>query len=540
MTSPWEHSSVAGIILFPVGLARGGSEWVEVVGSVVGQDLALSELIIAPVDPAGERLNASELLGRFTDHPLIRRPVRAHPNRAEALAAAFAEVSSDYVALVISDAAPVLLRRSAIRTLMMAAVRRPDVGLVYGDYATVDTDGAEFVRHILDYHPGRLRETFDMSLLWLLPSKTVRSVGGIDPADGAGDLYSLRLRISEQAELVHVGSRHDGVLPTVRAAGRGHDVFDYLLDDKAAQADYERCLTAHLDRIGARLESDRPVESVRYSVEEEAGFAGCMASVVIPVYRRPEFIGTAIESALGQTVRNIEVIVVVNGGEHDPTTEQVQRYLPGGDRHDPAAPAVRLAVVDVNNIGFCLNHGIGLARGKYYVQLDSDDRLKPDAVESLVEVFESDPSVAVVIGSYEVWELDAAGTRTLRADLPAVSHPEWTAENGINNLLRVGGAGAPRSAHIKAIREVGWFSLNDLPSSRNYGEDYDLILRLGERYRIGRVWRPIYEVIRHPGGTDHSIDQVTIDRNENAKDEMRLAAIRRRQSLNRSAGAHRP
>ena len=76
--------------------------------------------------------------------------------------------------------------------------------------------------------------------------------------------------------------------------------------------------------------------------------------------------------------------------------------------------------------------------------------------------------------------------------------------------------------------------MNDDPACRNYGEDYDLVMRMSERYRIGRVWDPIYEVVRHSGGTDHSINQEVVDRNNNAKDHMRLEAVRRRQALNAS------
>ena len=77
------------------------------------------------------------------------------------------------------------------------------------------------------------------------------------------------------------------------------------------------------------------------------------------------------------------------------------------------------------------------------------------------------------------------------------------------------------------------FSVNEDPFARNYGEDYDMVLRISEKHRIGRVWDAIYEVIRHSGGTDHSIDQVTIDRNDEAKDWMRRLAIIRRQFLNK-------
>jgi hypothetical protein len=61
-----------------------------------------------------------------------------------------------------------------------------------------------------------------------------------------------------------------------------------------------------------------------------------------------------------------------------------------------------------------------------------------------------------------------------------------------------------------------------------------MVLEVSERHRIGRVWDPIYEVVRHAGGTDHAIDQHTIDRNDEAKDYMRAEAIKRRIKLNKS------
>jgi hypothetical protein len=141
----------------------------------------------------------------------------------------------------------------------------------------------------------------------------------------------------------------------------------------------------------------------------------------------------------------------------------------------------------------------------------------------------------MVVGSYAVWQKQADGSLVRREDIPVVTHDEWTEENGRNNLLRINGAGAPRSFHIKVLKEVGWFGVNDTPYSRNYGEDYDLVQRIIERYRMGRVWDPIYKVVRHTGGTDHSIDQVTIDRNDEAKDHMRLEALQRRIAMNKKA-----
>ena len=43
---------------------------------------------------------------------------------------------------------------------------------------------------------------------------------------------------------------------------------------------------------------------------------------------------------------------------------------------------------------------------------------------------------------------------------------------------------------------------------------------------------PIYDVVRHSGGTDHNIDENTVNRNDEAKDQMRIEAIRRRLKIN--------
>jgi hypothetical protein len=117
-------------------------------------------------------------------------------------------------------------------------------------------------------------------------------------------------------------------------------------------------------------------------------------------------------------------------------------------------------------------------------------------------------------------------------NIPVVTHNEWTEENGRNNLLRINGAGAPRAIPISVIKEIGYFGMNDEPYARNYGEDYEMVLKISEKHRVGRIWDPIYEVIRHKGGTDHNIDTETIIRNDEAKDHMRLQALNRRKTMN--------
>ena len=537
MNANFDEIAVSIVMLFRGDPAYPLPDFQADLNAALEQDQPLTEVIV--VDDRGPAA-----LPDFATPALVRELPRHVPgtftDRAAMFNAGIRAARGEYVLLLFNDRSRVTLKRSAARTMVMAATRgvpdgaRPPAAMVYADYERVNPDGSRHEVHLLDWHAGRLRDTVDFGSVILVRTQLLRELGGFDEQYAAADWYDLRLRVSERGAPVHVANRCAGSLYAVAAPVASHNVFAYLLADRSSQLEMERACTEHLKRVGAYLVPGAHVRPIAYDAEEEHRFADCIASVVTPVYRRPEFIGRAIESVQAQTEQHVEMIVIVNGGDDDPTAAAVRRYMPGGDHYAAGKPPVRLIVTDVNNLGLCLNSGLAAARGKYYVQLDSDDRLKPDAVEKLLAVFASDPTIGMVVGSYEVWTLDEAdGSLTRNAEIPVVTHPEWTADNGRNNLLRINGAGAPRAAHIKAIRAAGWFGVNDSPHCRNYGEDYDLVLRISERHAIGRVWEPIYEVIRHAGGTDHAIDQPTIDRNDEAKDAMRAEALRRRIELNR-------
>lgn len=539
------HELTASIVLvYNDGLPYDHAAWATMLRSALAQDHPPADVII--VDGRGPQARP-DFLPADVPADRLRHVPGTYANRAAMYNAALQAAVGEFVLVLYNDTAPITLRKSALQVMLMAATRNPPlgspvsgaggehapVGMVYGDFERIDAAGARKDVHLLDWHAGRCRDMTEFGSAILYRAAALRDVGGFDEQYAAADHYDLRLKLGERFRIAHIANRYAGSLYSVSAAGAAHNVFAYLLAGRESQIEMERAFTEHLKRTGAYLAPGAHVRKIAYTPQEEARFADCIASIITPVNNRPGFIGRAIESVQAQTVRNIEMIVVVNGGESDPTAAEVRRYMPGGDKHRPDQPPVRVLVVDINNLGLCFDCGLQHARGKFYVQLDSDDRLKPDAVERILKVFQSDPTCGMVVGSYEVWTLDdKSGGLRRNEEIPVVTHEEWTADNGRNNLLRINGAGAPRAAHIKVIREVGWFGVNDSPHCRNYGEDYDLVLRISERYTIGRVWEPIYEVIRHSGGTDHAIDQVTIDRNDNAKDHMRLEALHRRREMN--------
>jgi len=500
-----------------------GSEFLDLLNSITGQLEPNFSLILCG--------SADAKIKAFLDQSGLIYSIIPDNNDYPVLLNQAFNAAHDEILYVDNRTSHILLKHATLSAFRIAAERNPDAGLFYADYELVDGETVKEIK-LLTHHPGRVRDNQDYGKVYYIRKRIWENAGGFDTEIQYNHWYDMRLKLSCEGKLVCIGNKYSGSLYSVFAANKKANVFDYLLAGKQVQLEAEHILTAHLKRLGAWLKPGQ----VFGGRKEVKPVGELEASIIIPVGHRPVFIATAIESIQDQTVRNIEAIIVVNGGTKDPTADEVKKYMKGGELYDSQKPEIRLMVIDINNIGLCLNLGAGVARGKYYVQLDSDDRLKPDAVEKILSVFSSDPTIGMVIGSYEVWEKKEDGNLVRMEEIPVVTHDEWTEDNGRNNLLRINGAGAPRSVPISLIKEMGYFSVNDDAYARNYGEDYELVNKIAEHYRIGRVYDPIYEVVRHAGGTDHAISQDLVDRNDNAKDEMRKEAINRRIAFNQSNG----
>ena len=102
-------------------------------------------------------------------------------------------------------------------------------------------------------------------------------------------------------------------------------------------------------------------------------------SVVIPTYKRSEFLLRALESVLNQTWTDIEAVIVDDNGEGSEFRAATQRSL---DEHYAADPRVK-RVLNAKNMGGALarNEGIAAATGEYITFLDDDDIFLPEKVQ---------------------------------------------------------------------------------------------------------------------------------------------------------------
>src|SRR6266536_2227251 len=103
---------------------------------------------------------------------------------------------------------------------------------------------------------------------------------------------------------------------------------------------------------------------------------GPKVSIIIDSYNYARFLREAIESALGQTYENAEVIVV-DDGSTDESPEIVRSY---GSR-------VRAILKENEGQASALNVGFGVCSGDVIVFLDCDDVLDADAAGKIAREF---------------------------------------------------------------------------------------------------------------------------------------------------------
>jgi glycosyltransferase involved in cell wall biosynthesis len=115
----------------------------------------------------------------------------------------------------------------------------------------------------------------------------------------------------------------------------------------------------------------------------------CKVSIIMPAYNQERFVAQAIESVLGQTFQDWE-LVVVDDGSTDATAEVVLQYS------DP-----RICYFKQENRGVSAARNLGLAkgRGEYLAFLDADDTYFPRKLEAQVKCLEHNSSAGLAYSS---------------------------------------------------------------------------------------------------------------------------------------------
>ncbi len=203
-------------------------------------------------------------------------------------------------------------------------------------------------------------------------------------------------------------------------------------------------------------------------------------SVIIPSFNRAETLTRAIQSVLGQTYQNFELLIIDDGSSDD-TRHVVEKY-----------PQLIYHYQDNQGVSCARNIGCHMAKGEWIAFLDSDDEWLPTKLEQQCRFILEHPKISCVHGE-EIW------IRNGKRVNPKKKHQKGGGDQFISSLEL-----CLISPSTVMLRKDVLFSLGLFREDFTVCEDYDLWLKLTSRYEVGFISEPL---IRKYGGHTDQLSQ---------------------------------
>lgn len=205
-------------------------------------------------------------------------------------------------------------------------------------------------------------------------------------------------------------------------------------------------------------------------------------SVIICSYNRADLLPRAVASVLAQDYRDFELLVIDDASTDDtPTVMARLREVDSRLRYERQEKN--------QGIAKSRNHGVSLAQGEYIAMLDSDDYWSgSDKLSRQVAMLEADGDIALV--GTGIVLVDSQG-RELKSDIYAVSDSEIRSRILAKNQF---------CQSSVLFRKAFFLAVGGYDEKLAVCEDYDLWLKLGQKYRLANLAAPLTRYLIHAGG----------------------------------------
>lgn len=206
-----------------------------------------------------------------------------------------------------------------------------------------------------------------------------------------------------------------------------------------------------------------------------------LVSVILPTYKRTEYLKLTLQSILKQTFQDFEVIVIDDGTPNDDnlflcqTFEKV-RYIKIENSGGPARPR---------------NIGIKEAKGMYIAFVDDDDLWLPTKLEKQVAILENNPEFGLVHSCCEVIDENGIKTNEIigRPGSPDIKHGDVSLKMMGNWTLMM----PTPMVRKEVIDKIGFFN-EIMPAA---GEDVEYWTRSSFFTRFYYIDEPLALYRRH-------------------------------------------
>lgn len=183
-----------------------------------------------------------------------------------------------------------------------------------------------------------------------------------------------------------------------------------------------------------------------------------LVSIVIPVYNGANYIQEAIDSALNQTYKNIEVLVV-NDGSKDNTEELIKTYK----------DKVKYIYKENGGVASALNVAIDNMKGEYFSWLSHDDLYCPDKIEKQVNAIDNPNQIIAC----NITTINANGEKIQDFFIP--ERFKKSVKAFLAGSWDIGLNGCALLIPKEAFKKAGKFN-----EKLRYTQDYDMWFRMAE------------------------------------------------------------
>jgi len=194
-------------------------------------------------------------------------------------------------------------------------------------------------------------------------------------------------------------------------------------------------------------------------------------SIVIPTHNRENLLPRAINSALAQTYKNTEIIIVDDGSK-DNTEKLVKKYM---SQHGNIKYIKHKKALGGNA---ARNTGIRAACGEFIAGLDDDDEFTPDRIQLLIDNYSDEYSLIT--------------SRALKVTKTSKQKTKYVPTVDLNTMLYFNAIGNQVLVKREIIIGAGLFDEN----LKRY-QDYDMWLRIIEKYGEAKIIKDVTQIIHY-------------------------------------------
>lgn len=213
-------------------------------------------------------------------------------------------------------------------------------------------------------------------------------------------------------------------------------------------------------------------------ISEAKMFKVPLVSIYVPAYNCEKTIKRCVDSALNQTVTDLQVCIC-DDGSTDGTLSLIQKLY-------GTNPRVKIISKENGGIASASNAAVMAADGFYIGQLDSDDYLEPDAVELCLKEFLRDKSLACVY----------TANRNVNPDGSLIelgyNWPEFSRENFATKMI---------VHHFRMFSMRAWKLTVGFDECLENAVDYDIYLKLSEVGPFKHINKVAYNRVLHGDNT---------------------------------------